>query len=108
MSWTSSYLFDADTDPDEGLGEDEAENTLDKLTALYQQAKAGLIGGNKVNAQFRLPVVALFLTPSLLAQDSCRFFKSGPPAFKVLVSKRVCGYRIGCIRRPVHASSLPC
>ncbi|TFK92378.1 hypothetical protein K466DRAFT_480806 [Polyporus arcularius HHB13444] len=47
VNWTSSYLFDAETDPDEGLNEDEVEVTLKKLMALYQQAKAGIGGGGK-------------------------------------------------------------
>ncbi len=48
VNWTSSYLFNAETDPDEGLNEDEVEVTLTKLMALYQQAKAGIGGGGKV------------------------------------------------------------
>ncbi|TBU39115.1 hypothetical protein BD309DRAFT_873000 [Dichomitus squalens] len=46
-NWTSSYLFDANTDPDHELNEDEAVSTLSKLIALYSQAKAGLGGGGK-------------------------------------------------------------
>ena len=57
-NWTSSYLFDAYTDPDEELNEDEAENTLDKLSALYEQAKAGLVGGSQVKMLFCLHACA--------------------------------------------------
>lgn len=49
INWTSSYIFDSDTDPDEGLNEDEVVNTFSKLNALYSQAKAGIGGGGKVN-----------------------------------------------------------
>ena len=48
VNWTSSYLFDTDTDPDDELNEDEAIGSISKLNALYSQAKAGLGGGGKV------------------------------------------------------------
>ncbi|KAI0754356.1 hypothetical protein C8Q80DRAFT_1095352 [Daedaleopsis nitida] len=44
VNWTSSYLFDAETDPNEGLNEDEVATTLRKLESLYEEAKTG-IGG---------------------------------------------------------------
>ncbi|RPD69417.1 hypothetical protein L226DRAFT_471808 [Lentinus tigrinus ALCF2SS1-7] len=60
VNWTSSYLFHAETDPDEGLNEDEVEVTLKKLMALYEQAKTGIGGGGKR----RTTVVATSTTDS--------------------------------------------
>ena len=50
VNWTSSYLFNAETDPDEDLNEDEVEVTLKKVVTLYEQAKAGIGGGGKVGS----------------------------------------------------------
>ena len=50
VGWVSSYLFNGDTVQDGGLGGDEAETTLNKIRALYEQAKAGFGGGSKVSA----------------------------------------------------------
>ena len=50
VNCTSSYLFNAETDPDEDLNEDEVEVTLKKVMTLYEQAKAGIGGGGKVGS----------------------------------------------------------
>lgn len=56
VNWTSTYLFDAETDPDSELNEDEVVSTFRKLEALYQQAKAGIGGVGKVGIHYNVCV----------------------------------------------------
>ena len=61
VNWTSSYLFHAETDPDEGLNEDEVEVTFKKLMALYEQAKAGIGIAIAVAVSMLLGLLYLFV-----------------------------------------------